>query len=202
MFIKKSIFFFILLIVVFFAGLYFYKNSSNSSITESSQLIQQQIKNVGKLLVSEGHFAEILTFNDNQSYLGGLLQFNKKAIFVVNAEVFIAFNLHQIKYNINQTNKQIEITFLPQEEIKINTDIKFYDVEQSKFNPFSGEDYNKISKIAKEKISEKVQKSTLKTNAKNRLLTELSKILLTSQPAGWKVTYQNNLVNSESIPLN
>jgi hypothetical protein len=32
--------------------------------------------------------------------------------------------------------KQNNIVYIPKEEIKINPDIKFYDVEQSKLNPY------------------------------------------------------------------
>jgi hypothetical protein len=50
-----------------------------------------------------------------------------------------------MKYDIDEANKTISIIYIPKEEIKINPDIKFYDVEQSKLNPFTGDDYNKIS---------------------------------------------------------
>jgi hypothetical protein len=59
------------------------------------------------------------------------------------------------------------------EEIKISPDIQFYDVEQV-LNPFTGDDYNKISK-SKQTWPKKIEKSTLKTNAQNRLVSELSK---------------------------
>jgi hypothetical protein len=40
---------------------------------------------------------------------------------------------------------KISILSIPKEEIKISSDIQFYDVEQSKLNPFTGDDYNKIN---------------------------------------------------------
>jgi hypothetical protein len=52
-----------------------------------------------------------------------------------------------MKYDIDEANKTISI--FQKEEIKINPDIKFYDVEQSKLNPFTGDDYNKISASVK-----------------------------------------------------
>jgi hypothetical protein len=41
-------------------------------------------------------------------------------------------------------------------EIKINPDIKFYDVEQSKLNPFTGDDYNKINASVKASLAKKL----------------------------------------------
>jgi hypothetical protein len=72
-------------------------------------------------------------------------------------------------------------------------------VQQSQMNEFSGEDYNKINKTARESISKKIEKSTLKTNAQNRLLSELSKILILTNTMGWKLQYNGEQVNSESI---
>jgi hypothetical protein len=45
--------------------------------------------------------------------------------------------------------QNISILSIPKEEIKISSDIQFYDVEQSKLNPFTGDDYNKINKSVK-----------------------------------------------------
>jgi hypothetical protein len=41
------------------------------------------------------------------------------------------------------------------EEIKISSDIQFYDVEQSKLNPFTGDDYNKINKSVKANLTKR-----------------------------------------------
>lgn len=196
MFIRKSILILVFALIAGFSIFYVFKNKSTSAIEESSALIQQQIKNVGKLVVSEAYFAEILTFKDQQSYLGGLVSFNKKAIFVVNAKVTVAFNLHQMEYKVNNDSKTIEIIKIPTEEISIANDIKFYDVEQSKFNPFSGQDYNKINQFAKQKITEKINKSSLKSNSKNRLISEISTLLLSLQQNGWKIKHNENKLNN------
>jgi hypothetical protein len=51
---------------------------------------------------------------------------------------------------------------IPKEEIKISPDIQFYDVEQSKLNPFTGDDYNKINKSVKANLAQERVKSSLK----------------------------------------
>ena len=175
-----------------------FKGEDSSTLENSTNLIQQQILNVGKLVVTEGHFSEVLTFKDKEEYLGGMVSFDKKALLVVNAEVTVSYDLHLITYDIDEKNKALTITNIPKEEIKISPDIKFYDVEQSKLNPFTGDDYNKISTQAKASISKKIDKSTLKSNAENRLISELSKMLIVTNSLGWTLKYKGNVVTKES----
>ena len=175
-----------------------FKKQDSSSLENSTNLIQQQIVNVGKLIVTEGHFAEVLTYKDQDKYFGGMVSFDKKALLVVNADVTVSFDMHQIKYDIDEKNKVLTITNIPEAKVKISPDIKFYDVDQSKLNPFTGDDYNKISTQAKASIAKKIEKSTLKTNAQNRLLSELSKMLIVTNTMGWKLIYQGNTINQEA----
>jgi hypothetical protein len=185
-------------LVLFFGYKYFTSSSSNSTIEYDTNLIQQQIKNVGKLVVTEGHFAEVLTYKDSKETIIPGFSFDKKAIVVVNADVTVGFDLSQVKYDIDAKNKILTITNIPKEEIKIAPDFKYYDTESSTFNEFTGSDYNKINKIARANLSKKIESSTLKTNAKNRLISELSKILILTNSMGWKLQYQGNFVEKDT----
>lgn len=188
----------ILLALVLFFGYKFFTSNNNSSTVEyDTALIQQQIKNVGKLVVTEGHFSEVLTYKDQNKFLGNLISFEKKALVVINADVTVSFDLSKVKYDIDAPNKTVTITNIPKEELKISPDIKYYNVDQSTFNEFTGDDYNKINKIVKENLAKKIDKSTLKSNAKNRLISELSKILIVTNSMGWKLQYDGEIVNSD-----
>ena len=195
-----------IIVVIFLLFKFCEFKKSEDDISYNTNLIQQQIVNVGKLVVTEGHFSEVLTFKNQDKYFGGLVSFDKKALIIVNADVTVAFDLRQMKYDIDEKNKSITILNIPKEEIKISPDIQFYDVDQSKLNPFSGDDYNKISKTVKTNLAKKIEKSTLKTNAQNRLISELSKILILTNSMGWKLQYQGTVIESEKdfnqkIPL-
>ncbi|HTG67302.1 MAG TPA: DUF4230 domain-containing protein [Flavobacterium sp.] len=175
-----------------------FKKKEESDLSYDSNLIQQQILNVGKLVVTEGHFAEVITYKNQQKYLMNMLSFEKKALLVVNADVTVAYDLHQMKYDIDEKNKTITILSIPKEEIKISPDIKFYDVEQSKLNPFTGEDYNKINKQVRVNLAKKIANSSLKKNAENRLISELSKMLILTNSMGWKLQYKGKAIENES----
>lgn len=174
-----------------------FKKGDDSSLEYNTNLIQQQILNVGKLVVTEGHFSEVVTYKNQQKYMMDMLSFEKKAIVIVNADVTVSYDLHQLKYNIDEANKTITILSIPKEEIKISPDIKYYDVQQSQMNPFTGDDYNKINKSVKANLAKKIEKSSLKSNAQNRLISELSKILILTNTMGWKLQYNGKEISNE-----
>lgn len=185
-------------LVLFFGYKYFTSTTRGSSIEYDTKLIQQQIKNVGKLVVTEGHFAEVMTYKDKrETYIPGL-SFKKKAIIIINADVTVGFDLSKITYDINEKNKRVTILSIPKEEVKIGTDLKYYDIESSSFNAFNAEDHNKINKIVKANLEKKLNMSSLKKNAKNRLLTELTKMLIVTNSLGWSLHYNGETIASES----
>jgi hypothetical protein len=47
-------------------------------------------------------------------------------------------------------------------------------------------------------MAQKVEKSTLKTNAKNRLVSEISKMLILTNSLGWKLQYNGEVIENES----
>jgi len=175
-----------------------FKKEDSSTIDYNSHLIQQQIVNVGKLIVTEGHFSQVLTYKDQDKYFLNMISFDKKALIVVNADVTVAYDLRQMKYDIDEQNKTIKILYIPKEEININPDIQFYDVTQSKLNPFTGDDYNKINKSVKASLAKKMEKSLLKANAQNRLISELSKILILTNTMGWTMQYEGKVIEKET----
>jgi len=186
----------IVAVVLLFKFCDFKKDESN--IEYNTNLIQQQILNVGKLVVTEGHFSEVLTYKDQDKYLMDMISFEKKALIIVNADVTVSYDLRQVKYDIDEKNKTITITNIPEEEIKISPDIKFYDIQQSRMNPFSGDDYNKVNKTVRANLEKKIAKSTLKSNAKNRLVSELSKILILTNSMGWTLKFEGNVIEKET----
>lgn len=196
--IKKIIFFAAIIVGTLLAFRFCEFKKEDTSTIDYNTLIQEQIVNVGKLVVTEGHYSEVITYKNQEKYLMNMLSFEKKALIVVNADVTVSYDLHKMKYDIDDKNKVITIVSIPKEEIKISPDIKFYDVEQSQLNPFTGDDYNKINKSVKANLSKKIEKSTLKSNAQNRLISELSKILILTKTMGWKLQYQGKVIDEEA----
>ena len=154
-------------------------------------LIEQQVKNVSKLIVTEGHFAEVYNYADSKELFGPLITADKKALVVVNAEVTIAYDLGQIDFQIDAETKTLFVKNIPEPEIKINPDFEYYDVTADYLNQFDAQDYNAIKRNVNASLVKKIEASTLKSNAENRLLTELSKFLLLTNSMGWKLVYED-----------
>lgn len=176
------------------------KKENQATLKESSALIQEQIKNVGKLIVTEGHFSQVLNYTNSKELFGSYLTSNKKALVVVNADVFISYDLSEIEYDINQTTKTLTILSVPKEEIKIIPDLEYYDIEADFFNPFEAEDYNNIKELVKKALIKKLDKSDMKSNAQNRLISELSKFYILTNSLGWTLEYNGaEITNQEAI---
>ena len=159
-------------------------------------LIQQEIQNVSKLIVTEGHFAEVYNYKDSQQLFGALITADKKALVVVNAEVTVAYDLAKIKFEVDEKTKTLRIVSIPEPEIKVNPDFEYYDVTADYLNQFKAEDYNKIKKNVKASLMKKIEVSSLKSNAENRLMSELSKFYILTNSLGWTLVYGDQPVGS------
>jgi hypothetical protein len=193
----KLIYLVVIAVIAFFVYQFFTRSSNSSTIEYNSALIEKQLKNVSKLVVTEGHYSQVMTYKDQKNYFMDLVSFEKKALMVVNAEVTISYDLSKIKYDINETAKTITIKNIPEAELKISPDVHFYSIDESYFNPFGTADYNKITKKVKAEIAKKMEKSKLKTNAENRLISELSKILILTNTMGWTLNYEGKAIKTE-----
>jgi len=168
----------------------------NRLLRESSMLIEQQLKNVAKLVVTEGHFAEIYNYQDSKELFGPLITADKKALVVVNATVSISYDLSGIAYQIDETNKTLKIEALPEAEIAIHPDFEYYDVSADYLNPFEADDYNAIKRDVKASLLKKIQLSNLQANAKNRLLSELGSLLPLTHTLGWTLVYNDQPIKN------
>lgn len=172
------------------------KKEDKIVLKESSALIQEQIKNVGKLIVTEGHFSEVFNYKNSKDILGSFFTSEKKALVVVNADVFVSYDLSLIEYKIDETTKTLTILSIPKEEIKINPDLEYYDIQADYFNAFEAKDYNDIKTTIKASLIKKLENSDLKANAKNRLISELSKFYILTNSLGWTLQYNQNIIKS------
>jgi hypothetical protein len=169
-------------------------NSNKKLLKENSMLIEQQIKNVSKLVVTEGHFAEVYNYADSKELFGPLITADKKALVVVNADVTVAYDLSKIEFEIIEADKTLFIKNIPDPEVEINPDFEYYDVTADYLNQFEAADYNTIKRNVNASLLKKVNASSLKSNAQNRLLSELSKFLVLTNSMGWTLVHNETPV--------
>ncbi len=172
------------------------KNDQKAEVIEHSALIEKQLKNVSKLVVTEGNFSEVFSYKKSKAIFGDLIEVEKKALVVVNAEVTIAYDLSKIEFDLDEENKVLTITKIPEPELKIYPELEYYDVQADFLDPFQAEDYNAINKTVKQQIAKKIEASNLKNNAKDRLISELSKFYILTNSLGWTLKFNQSPINN------
>ena len=176
---------------------YFSNSDSNKTALESSDLILNQFTNVGKLVVTEGHFSEVITYKDAKKMYYNVITATKKAIVVVNAKATISYDLSKIKYTLDQINKAVIIEEIPEPEIEIFPDIRYHELDEDLLNPFTPKDHNLIKSQVMEALHEKINNSTFESNAQNRLISELQKIYILTNSLNWELVFKEQEIQSD-----
>ncbi|HUH29659.1 DUF4230 domain-containing protein [Gelidibacter sp.] len=193
---RKLLYVLILVLVVMFGYRLIFNDKEKTILQENSALIQEQIKNVSKLVVTEGHFSQVFTYKNSKAIFANLVNVEKKALVVVNADVTVSYDLSQIEYELDEASKTLRILSIPKEEINISPDFEYYDITADYLNPFKAEDYNKIKDKVRVLLMKKIEASNLKSNAQNRLISELSKFYILTSSLGWTLQYEGNSIKS------
>lgn len=175
-----------LLIGILLTYAYFsFKN--DSTISENSHVIQNEIKNLSKLIVVEGSYSDVYSYKDVDQYFGDWISFEKKVLIVVNAKAQVMYDMKLLDIELDSITKTIFLNKVPEAEIQIIPDVKYYDIQQSTFNQFSSNEMNKVKDKALKEIEGMVELSDLKKRANTRLEEELRNIFILSKSLGWQV---------------
>jgi hypothetical protein len=188
----------VLLTLIFVFAFHYCENKreDREQLSERSELIQLQLQNVGKLIVTEGYFSQVFTYEDSKKYFFDVVSARKKAIVIVNAKVTIAYDLSQIQTFIDEENKTVSIMYIPEEELNIYPTIEYYDVTQDFLNQFEARDFNIVKAKVDQLLKEKIAESDIQSNAQNRLISELQKIYILTNSLGWTLRYNSEEIRS------
>lgn len=195
----KSSWFKFALLVLALAAVYFFfqKKEETQELEASSALIQQQVEQVGKLIVTEGHYSKVFTFKNSQNLFLNLWTSDKKALVVVNAKATVEYDLRQIETQIDAENKTLILKKIPEPILNIYPEIEYYDVTQDYFNSFGAADYNKIKNSVTGQMRAQIEKSNLMENAQDRLLAELTNFYILTKSLGWTLMYEEQVIENE-----
>ncbi|PZW41529.1 uncharacterized protein DUF4230 [Mesonia algae] len=194
---KKFVLGVVVTIIVFFGYQYFVdKKDNKTELAQTSALIEKEVKNVSKLVVTESSYAQIFTYKNTENVFLGITA-KKKAILAVNTKATVAYDLAQMQYEVLTEDKVLRITKIPKPELNIYPEFDFYDVTQDYLNQFKADDYNVIKKRVTKQIKEKIEKSAVMQNAENRLVSELQKLFILTNSLGWTLEYHKQPIQSE-----
>ncbi len=176
----------VLIVGMLLAFLYIEKTKTKNQ-HEQTQVILNGIKQVQKMIVTEGSFSEIYSFEDSDKYFFETVSFDKKAIVAINANVEVTYDLSQLDIQVDSIAKTVIVKNIPEATLTIVPDVKFFDLQQSQFNAFSATELNTIRNKAIAQIKDNARIVKLKANAKERLLENLQNLFVLSRSYGWTV---------------
>lgn len=200
---KRIVFGFLIAVVVLLGIWYFFNaKQEREELRASSELIQKQVQQVGKLIVTEGYYSKVFTFKNSQSLFLNFWTSDKKALVVVNAKATVEYDLRQLETEIDAENKTLILKKIPEPVLNIYPDIEYYDVTQDYFNSFEAKDYNKIKNSVTAQIRTQIEKSDLMENSRERLMVELTNLYVLTKSMGWTLMYEEQIIeNREQLEL-
>lgn len=202
--VMKNFFLVVITSVLAIVGYRYYESEyvAKAQTIEESELIQTQLKNVAKLVVTESRYSEVFSYEKTGKNLLGPwspVKINapkKTALVIVNSDVTVSYDLEKIDLKIDEENKAVSIGAIPDPEVRISPDFKYIEIKDNYFNTFEGEDYNAVDDTVKAALMKKVMESDMIANAENRLVSELANFFLLTRSMGWKLVYGEETINS------
>ncbi len=153
-----------------FNWMYIKKLKDNKeTLKVESNILLERIEKVFKVVLAEGYFTEIYDHNSEKEILG-LFKSSNKALVIAKAKVSVGFDFSKMKFRKEGKDRKLIIEeFAPAEIISIDTDYKFYDLNQGLLNKFKNEDYTSILIEAKKMMQIKAFESDLPIIASNQV---------------------------------
>jgi Protein of unknown function (DUF4230) len=160
---------------------------NKDQLRQESTVLLERMEKVFKVVVAEGYFTEIYDHNSPKEFLW-FWNTHKKALVITKAKVSIGFDFAKMKVRKDEANRKMIIEEMPSAEVlSIDTDYKFYDINQGWLNKFKNEDYTQILSESKRLMHEKALQSDLPMIA-NRQATMMMQQLALSM--NWELDIQ------------
>jgi hypothetical protein len=180
------------------AGYYFLwgRRSKRSEVSSEASVLLERIEKVFKVVMAEGYFTEIYNYQHDRNFWN-LINDKKKALVIAKAKVLVGYDFGKMKFHISELNRKLIIDSFPEPEVlSMDTDYKFYDIEQGWLNRFQSDDYTSILNEAKQTMNEKALQSDLPRIATNQVQLMMFQLAATMS---WKIELQLDEANRQSL---
>jgi len=165
--------------------------------TESFVLLER-IEKVFKVVLAEGYFTEIYDHNTKKDFFG-IFKTNSKALVVAKAKVSVGYDFSKMRFRRDHNSRTLVIEhFADPEIISIDTDYKFYDINQGILNKFDNEDYTAILVEAKKLMQDKAQASDLPQIAQKQVELMMQQLCAS---VGWQLEHEKVLEPLRTIQV-
>jgi hypothetical protein len=161
-------------------------NNRNKSVQvrESSHTVIESMRKVFKLVLAEGVFNELYNFEETKK-LFRIIPTSKRALVIIQAKVLIGFDFEKCTWEVDENNQKIRLVSFPEPEIvSIETDYKYYNLEEGVFNLIGREDFTRIQANGKKQVEQAALKSDLPRMAADQMRTLLTEVV---QSKNWQI---------------
>jgi hypothetical protein len=180
-------------------GLFYMTNRKNPLLNRSTQtatVLLERIEKVFKVVMAEGYFTEIFDYKDDKKVLY-LFKNSKKALVIAKAKVLVGFDFGKMRFRMDETTQKMVIEYFPEPEVlSIDTDYKFYDIENGIWNRFNHEDYTNLLIDAKQAMNEKALAGDLPRIANNQVQFMMYQLAASMD---WKIDMQLPEANGKQL---
>lgn len=188
----------LILVVSLIAGILlarmWYMQPTSVTRTEANVMVEQ-IKNVSKIVNTEGFYSEVYTETDTKTFYG--IPSTKKIIIKVRARVMAGYDLNNIKIEVDSFAKKIKVTgFNSPQIIGIEPEIQYYDVNNGVFNQFSADDYSRLNQKAIDTIRYSALHSNLLLNVVKQGMSNFQSLQVLAQQMGWRIEFENTPIKN------
>lgn len=187
-----------------------YKKKVEEQITSNATVLLEKIQKVCKLVTIEGQFSELYDETNIRQFtlylpLPTTWKFSKQAIIKVNGTVLVGYDMEKVSLAVDSASREIRLSNLPQPSIlSIDHSMEYKNLEESFFNSFEIEDYNRLNKNAKAVLAEKAKESGLLEEARQQGNQMIDAIRFMVESAGWTLVVETPtlLVPADSLLQN
>lgn len=179
---------------------YYTKKLQNpkQDVSADSLVLLERIEKVFKVVLAEGYFTEIYDHNTKKDFLG-IFKTNSKALVVAKAKVSVGYDFSKMRFRRDHNSRTLVIEhFAEPDIISIDTDYKFYDINQGILNKFGNEDYTEILVEAKKLMQEKAQQSELPQIAEKQIQLMMQQLCAS---VGWQLEYEKVLEPLKTVQV-
>lgn len=177
---------------------YYYsgRGRSRAEPTKEASVLLDRIEKVFKVVMAEGYFTEIYNYQHDKDFWN-LFKDKKKALVIAKAKVLVGFDFAKVRFRVEGIERKVVVEYFPSPEIlSMDTDYKFYDIEQGWLNRFQSDDYTAILSEAKDTMSEKAMESDLPRIANNQIQLMMYQL---AASMSWKVTMELSEANQKML---
>ncbi|MFC5411209.1 DUF4230 domain-containing protein [Larkinella bovis] len=146
------------------------KSAPGVDVRKESTILLDRIEKVFKVVMAEGYFTEILSYQDDKKFLY-FINDPKKALIIAKAKVLVGFDFAKIRFRQPESGqKKLIIESFPEPQVlSIDTDYKFYDIDPGYLNHFRSEDYTRLLDESKQTMLDRAMESDLPRIANNQI---------------------------------